>query len=186
MRQLLAGLLFVFAFAIGASAQTVVQSDTFTFATGAVISRYALPPSCGAITAWDGVANAYPEEMGGVCLSIPGGYGASVDVPWELGYLNNGYLDPCDPISNWGPKVFTHGNGTHSGDTFTVTGSTTCPDFTGEYGPDFNSDNRLEGFSVVASYTVFKYTACNFGRCGTTTEYFLTGGTGTVTDSTIP
>lgn len=185
MRQLLAGSLFIFSFAIGASAQTVTKSDTFTFTTGAVISRYALPPSCGAITEWDGVTNAYPEEMGGVCLSIPGGYGASIDVPFQLGYLNDGYLSPCDPISNWSAKTFTLGDGTHNGDVFTVTGSTTCPYFTGEYGTDYNSNNRLEGFSVTASYTVFKYASCYRGRCSTMTEYFLTGGTGMVTDSTI-
>lgn len=172
-----------------ANAQTVVKSDSFTFTTHTSINRYTVPPTGGSITSWDGVdcstACPYPGDMGGIAIAISGGYGSAINVPFQLGYLNNGDLSPCDPITNWSPRTFTVGDGTHSGDVFTVTGSTTCPYFTGEYGTYDNSNNRLEGFSVTASYTVFKYMSCYRGRCGTVTEYFLTGGSGMVTDSLI-
>ena len=186
MKHILAAALFMLGAVAGVSAQTVQKSDTFTFATGAAIARWTVSPACGGITAWDGVANAYPEDMGGVCITQPagGGYGSSIDVPFQLGYLNNGSLDPCDHI-NLGPKVFTVGDGTHTGDQFTVSGSTTCPYFTGEYGTYENSNNRLEGFSVVATYTVFRYIQIVRGAVVVRYNYILTSGTGTVADSVI-
>ena len=61
-----------------------------------------------------------------------GGYGSFIDVPYQLGFLNNGYLAGCDPMV-WGQKTFaqrpdgTTGDGTQAGDTFTQPAATTCP-----------------------------------------------------------
>jgi hypothetical protein len=160
-----------------AKAQTVSLSNTFVFNANSQI------------TSWDGSDPAnppYPYEMGAVSLnsSFGSGYGSAIDVPFQLGYLNNGYLSPCNPIA-FGQKVWTIGNGTHTGDTFTVSGSTTCPYFTGEWGTYENSNNRLDGFSVTATYVRTSHTACRYGRCTTYYTDTLQGGSGTVTDSTI-
>lgn len=157
-------------FTVNSSAQTVVKSDTFTFDAN------------GAIIAYDGVVNGYPEEMGSVSFVAPGG--SAIDVPWQLGYLNNGYLSPCDPLV-WGPKTYSKGDGTHAGDTYMTFGSTTCPYFTGEYGTYENSNNRLEGFSVQADYIMVQHRSCGRRGCIYYLLPALTGGTGTVTDSLI-
>lgn len=178
--RVMAGLLF--AVPLSMSAQTVAKSDTFTFVGGQVRGN---PPAqqdpCAPIIAWDGVVNAYPMEMGGVC---PNGYFTSLLVPFQLGYLNNGDLDPCDPLV-WGPKTFTKGDGTHAGDTYTQSGGTSCPYFTGEYGTYENSNNRLEGWSITANFQVDTYTTYYHNRA--ILHYFvvLVGGTGVVTDTII-
>lgn len=170
-------LAFTLLLAVSAKAQTVSFSDTFAFNNNSQI------------TSWNGSDPAnppYPYEMGAVSLnsSFGGGYGSAIDVPFQLGYLNNGYLSPCNPIA-FGAKVWTKGDGTHTGDTFSVSGSATCPYFTGEYGNYENSNNRLDGFSVTANYIRTAHTACRYGRCTTYYTDTLQGGTGTVTDSTI-
>lgn len=162
--------LAVLSFAVSAKAQTVVLSNNFTFAAGS---------PCSAVTYDTG-------GIGTICLNqgdTYGGYGSFLDVPFQLGYLNNGYLS-CDPLV-WQPKLWSIGDGTHNGDVFSVAGITTCPYYTGEYGTDFNSNNRLEGFSVIANYTVVEHRSCYRGRCINYFTNVLQGGTGTVTDSTI-
>jgi len=148
----------------------VLLSDTFTFdKTTAIIS-------------WDGSDPAnppYPYQMGGVILNNVGISG--IDVPFQLGYLNNGFLEPCNPAA-WGVKTWTIGDGTNAGDTYTVSASTTCPYFTGEYGNYENSNNRLDGFSITATYVrTFKRT-CGRYRCVTFPVDTLQGGTGTITE----
>jgi|HubBroStandDraft_6_1064221.scaffolds.fasta_scaffold00134_8 hypothetical protein len=164
--------------AVGAQGQAVPSSDTFTFGAGA---------QCSSITTWNGVSGAYPQDMGAICLfqgDENGGYGSFLDVPWQLGFLNNGYLAGCDPLT-WQPKVFTLGDGTHNGDTFTVAGATTCPYYTGEYGTYEDSNNRLDGFSVVASYTVVARRSCGRFGCHTYLSNVLTGGTGVVSEALL-
>lgn len=182
MKRVIAGLVLALAlFAISAKAGTVVLSDTFTFGGPVGVA------SCSNIATWDGSATTYAEDMGAICLNqgdTYGGYGSFLDVPEQLGYLNGGYLAGCNPIA-FGPKVFTVGDGTHSGDAFTVSGSTTCPYYTGEWGTYENSNNRLDGFSVVANYTVVQHRSCYRGRCVTYFTNVLQGGSGVVTDSTI-
>lgn len=159
-----------------AHAQAVVLSDHFTFNGGT---------PCSSITSWNGDPNAFPEDRGSICLGQGdpyGGYGSSIDVPFQLGFLNNGYLAGCNPLA-WGPKTFTIGNGTHNGDAFTVAGSTTCPYYTGEYGGA--SDYLLAGFSVVAHYTVVQHRSCYRGHCITYFSNVLQGGTGIVEETHI-
>jgi uncharacterized protein YceK len=158
---------------VSAKAQTVVLSDTFTF-NGTI--------PCSTITSLDGSTAGYPNSIGTICLNQgdpSGGYGSFLDVPFQLGYLNNGYLS-CDPLA-WQPKLWTLGDGTHNGDTFSVTGSTTCPYYTGEYGG--SSNNLSIGFSVVANYTVVEHRSCYRGRCINYFTNILQGGTGTVTET---
>jgi len=140
---------------------------------------------CSGITSWNGVSNAYPGDMGTICLTqggTGGGYGSAIIVPFQLGFLNNGFLSPCDPLQ-FGPKVWTHGDGTHDGDTFTLSGSTTCPYFTGEYGG--TSDNLLDVFSVVADYTHVAHSYYYHGRKYTYFVDTLEGGTGTVEETVL-
>jgi hypothetical protein len=159
---------------VGAQAGTVVLSATFTF------------DSSSAITVWNDVPNAYPEDMGAVSLNsaFGGGFGSSLDVPFQLGFLNNGYLADCNPLA-WGQKTYTVGDGTHNGDAFTVSGSTTCPYYTGEYGTYENSDNLLVGWSAVANYTMVQHKSCYRGRCITYFTSVLQGGNGVVTETTL-
>src|ERR1700758_1822376 len=110
------------------------RTDTFVF------------DKTSAITSWNGSA-PYPYHMGAVILTGPNGPG--IIIPFELGYLNNGYLVPCDPIA-WSAKTWVIGTGANNGDTYVVSGSTTCPYFTGEYGTSGNSADVLDGFSVTA------------------------------------
>jgi hypothetical protein len=151
-------------------------SDTFTF------------DGHSQITEWNSVPNAYPYDMGSVSLlsSFGGSYGSAIDVPSELGYLNNGFLAPCDPMV-FSLKVWTIGDGTHIGDAFTQHSTTTCPYFTGEWGTYLNSNNRLDGFSVDASYVYVKgpRTCPRFKPCYYPVVVTLAGGSGTVTDSII-
>jgi hypothetical protein len=136
------------------------QTATFAFGSGT---------PCEPITQWNGVPNAYPDAMGAICLTQGdpyGGYGSYLDIPFQLGFSNDGYWAGCNPIT-WGPKVFTIGNGTHTGDAFTVNGSTSCP----TYGAN-------AGFTVVVNYTVMAYRSCNRGRCVNSYVNSVTNGTG--------
>jgi hypothetical protein len=166
--------------AIPAAAQDRSQggfSDTFAF------------DGNGIITAWNGVPNAYPYDMGAVSLlsSFGGSYGSAIDVPSELGYLNNGLLAPCDPMT-FSPRVWTIGDGTHVGDAFTQHSTTTCPYFTGEWSTYLNSNNRLDGFSIDANYVFVrsKQRICpRFKPCYYPIVIVMLPGTGTVTDTII-
>jgi hypothetical protein len=178
-KALLATLALLVVSALPAAAQDRSQgefSDQFTF------------DGNGIITEWDGVPNAYPYDMGAVSLlsSFGGSYGSAIDVPNELGYLNNGFLAPCDPMV-LGDKVWTVGDGTHIGDAFTQHSTTTCPYFTGEWGTYNNSNNRLDGFSVDANYVYVKgkRTCPRFKPCYYPVVVVLAGGSGTVTDTII-
>jgi len=165
---------------------TVIRSDTFTFAKDGAITSYDGSDAAACIA--NITACPYPYEMGGVAVPSFGG----IDVPFQLGYLNNGMLEPCDPMV-WQPKVWTIGDGVtlHDGDAYTVSGSTTCPYFTGEYGPNYPpppaqpSTNLLDGFSVTANYVLVKHVSCRYGRCFTSYTNLLQGGSGVVKETTI-
>ena len=162
-------LLVVGLFAVPARAQTIVLSATFTF--GSTVT-------CSNITSWNGGSTAYPEDMGSICPNqgdLYGGYGSFLDVPWQLGFLNNGYLAGCNPLTN-GQKTFTSGDGTHNGDTFTWPASTTCPYYT-------TAGGLSVGFSIVGSFTVAKHQSCRYGRCITWFTNVLNSGTGIVEET---
>jgi len=177
-------------FAGTAGAQTttypVLLSNTFTF-SGYPTSQ---PGTVVSITSYDGNTPAnppdgaqaqFPYHMGSVELSNAGISGISV--PFELGYLNNGDLEPCDP-GQWGAKNWIVGDGSlNTPGTYTVTASTTCPYFTGEWGTYLNSNNRLDGFNVTATYTREIVPSCGrFGCRGFHPVDTLQGGTGTITE----
>jgi len=180
----------VLLFAVAAQVQAQVPPANFTFA-GTPILPNGTMNACSGILTWNGSDPAnppYPYEMGAICLhagdpNTPNG-ASYLDVPFQLGFLNNGYLAGCNPLA-WGAKVFTIGDGTHNGDAFVVPGTTTCPYYTGEWGTYDNSNNLLVGWSVVASYTVVKRTTCNRGRCTTWLTNVLTGGSGTVQETLL-
>jgi len=174
-------LLVVGHFALPAHAQGTgyfAPSATFAFGPGA---------PCSSITEWNGDPNAYPDEMGAVCLyqgDPYGGPGSFLSAPFQLGFLNNGYLAGCNSLT-WQAKVFTKGDGTHVGDTYTQIGATTCPYYTGEYGTFQNSDHRLVGWNVVANFTIVAHRSCTRYGCRTFLSSALTGGTGTVEETLI-
>jgi len=178
MKKLLAVIVLLF----GASLLVKAQSGTVALSAGFTFN------AASQITTWNGSDPANPPyaDMGAVSLNTAfgGGWGSSIDVPFELGFLNNGYLADCNPIV-WGQKAYTVGDGTHTGDQFIVPGDTTCPYYTGEYGTYENSNNLLVGWGVIASYSVTKHTTCRYGRCTTYYTYALLGGTGTVSETTI-
>jgi hypothetical protein len=184
MRQMIFSLMFLMLAALAGFAQGpdytfYPRTDNFTFdKTRTIVSWNGSDPS----------NPPYPHEMGAVGLDNNGI--GSIDIPWQLGavtsdngvttsgYLNNGYLAPCN-FSAWGPKSWVIGDGTHAGDTFMVTASTLCPYFTGEYGSAGNSYNISDGFSATATYVRTFKKSCNRGRCTTFPVDTLTGGTGT-------
>jgi len=169
------------------NAQTVVKSHTFAF-TGPVPAN----ALCDQITSWDGSDPAYPPypgDMGAICLysgdGAPTSPGSGLYTPYALGYLNNGDLAGCDSIV-WGPKVWTVGDGTHTGDKYSISGSTTCPYYTGEYGPNSPSAHLLDGFQVTANYTITKRVSCRYSRCFTSYLATLLGGTGVAEETELP
>jgi hypothetical protein len=171
---LFAGIFLMALTASSAKGQAVPSSDTFVFGAG---------QPCENITAINGDTTL----TGAICLhqgDLYGGYGSYIEVPFQLGFLNNGYLAGCNPLV-WQPRVFTLGDGTHAGDTFTVAGVTACPYYTGEYGTYENSNNRLDGFSVVADYTVVSFRSCGRFGCHTYLSSVLTGGTGVISETLL-
>ena len=141
------------------------RTDTFAF------------DKTNAITSWNGSDPAnppYPYEMGSVSLGNQSG----IAIPFQLGYLNNGDLEPCDPIT-WGAKTWIIGNGTHSGDTYTLPGSAACPYFTGEYGTSGNSSKTHDSFSVTVTYVRTLRRVCYRGGCTTQVTDTEQGGMGT-------
>ncbi len=148
--------------------------------------------TCSPILSWNGVENAYPEDMGAICPyqgNPTGGYGSFLEVPWQLGFLDNGLLQGCDPMV-WGQKTFaqrpdgTVGDGTRAGDAFTQPAATTCPYYVGEYGGAI-PDNFLPQFSIVANFTVVKITTCGRYRCQSHLQSNLTDGTGVVEETVV-
>jgi hypothetical protein len=175
-RKLYAVLAILALFVVGApavKAQSVVKSATFTF--GPAVTTTA---TCFPVTMWNGVTNAYPEDMGAICPyqgDSYGGYGSFLSVPWQLGFLNNGYLAGCNPMI-WGQKTPTNGDGTHAGDTFTQPATTTCPYYTTPNGVSV-------GFNIVGNFTVVKHTSCGRYGCRSFLSNVLTGGTGVVEET---
>ena len=142
-----------------------------------------------AITSWDGSDPAnppYPYGMGAVCLTsiCGGGYGSGIEIPFQLGYLNNGFLSPCNALTFSG-KTWVIGDGTHNGDTYVITGSTLCPYFTGEYGTSGNSYNILDGFSVSVKYVRNFQRLCGRTGCHLFPVDMLQSGTGVAQQTEI-
>src|ERR1700739_5118036 len=92
-RALLAAAVLMLSFVpVSTKAQTVSFFDTFVFNANSQI------------TSWNGSDPAnppYPSEMGAVSLnsSFGGGYGSAIDVPRQVGFLDNRYLSPCYPLA---------------------------------------------------------------------------------------
>lgn len=133
-----------------------------------------------AITSYNGSDPAnppYPGDMGAINLD---NQNPGISVPWQLGYLNNGYLQPCNSFQ-WTPKKWIIGDGTHNGDEYQVSMSTACPYFTGEYGTYEDSNNTYDSFSAVATYTTKLVLSCSRYRgCHYFPQYSLLSGQGTI------
>lgn len=147
------------------------STTTATFTYGPINSG-----TCSNITAWNGVPNAYPGDMGTVCTgqadpsSGPEGYFSYLSVPFQLGFPNNGYMASCH--ITWGQQTYSIGNGAHTGDRFTWTSiSSNC----------YDAPNVT--FTATGTYTVTIHTSCRYGRCTSYATYTLQDGTGTVSQN---
>jgi len=112
------------------------QSATFTFGgqPNPLTSTSLQTEHCSEMTSWNGIPalnpdgtpnidNPFPYNMGDICLQIyPSAY-TDIDVPWQLGFPNNGFLQQCAPTV-WGPLVFD-GSGAQN-----IAGSTATQTFT--------------------------------------------------------
>lgn len=149
------------------SAQTTLTA-TFTYGP-----LYGSPgTTCSNILSWNGVPNAYPEDMGAVCTgqadpdSGPEPYYSFLGVPWQLGFQS---LGACN--ITWGARTYARGDGTHTGDTFNWPAtSSNC----------YNAPNVT--FTTIGSYTVTMHTSCYRGHCITYAINTLQGGSGFVTE----
>lgn len=145
MKKFLLSLILTLVSFTPAFAQTFVsQTDSFNFDKNGAITSWTLTHSIP--------IPLDPSALGSVSFT-GAGYQQGIVVPFQLGYLNNGYLVPCNPIT-MSAMVWTKGNGKNAGDEGFETGSTACPYFTGEYGTDGNSSKTYDSFSVIADYTV--------------------------------
>ena len=162
MKKLFALTALLFGICTGTLTQAQTKSDTFTFGSAGVIGT-TQSSNCSPITAWDDVVNAYPQDMGEVCFNFyPDGF-SGMDIPFQLGYPNNGFLLDQTPFT-WGPMVSTSSN------TYTQTGTA---DYTG-YGAGVV-------VTVTIDVVVTQVRSCGHGICHYFPVHTLTGGTGVVT-----
>ena len=152
----------LFGICTGTLTQAQTKSNTFTFGSAGVIGT-TQSSNCSPITAWDNVVDAYPQDMGEVCFNFyPNPY-SGMDIPWQLGYPNNGFLLDQTPFT-WGPVVWTSSN------TYTQTGTAAYTGYGAGVVVNVNTN-------VVVTYQ--KY--CAHGVCHYFPVHTLTGGTGVVT-----
>jgi hypothetical protein len=154
-------LLFLLLF--GIVSHMAAQTNSATFAYGAVNSG-----NCSAITEWNGVVDAYPADMGEVCFNFGENPYSGMEIPWQLGFPNNGYLLENTPFT-WAPPVFTNGNATTDGSTYHQAGVAA---YTG-YGAGVT-------VSVTVNFTVHVHKACRYSVCRTYLTDTATGGAGMV------
>jgi hypothetical protein len=146
------------------------QTASYTF--GGTLSGYYVlgghPQSlngCVNNTSWNGTS--YPADNGEFCINYEPTV-SGITIPYELGFPNNGYLlQSC--TMTFGSPVYTSGNGTQVGDTFSISGSATC-----NY--NVNITSFTQNFVVTSVVT-----HCRYGKCITDVNYSLIGGSGTVT-----
>lgn len=171
MKKIIAVGLWALLFSLTPSGKAQTMSATFTFGGNSN------GQGCVDNTSWNGDSTTYAQDMGAICFNQAdpdsGPTNASyLDVPWQLGFPNNGFLDSCNGLS-WGPKRYTTGDGTHTGDSYTESASTTCP--------YQSTPTQTVGFSFTATYSIVKHQSCRYGRCFTWYVSTLLGGSGTVT-----
>ena len=166
MKKLLALTALLSGICTGTLTQAQTKSDTFTFGSAGVIGT-TQSSNCSPITAWDNVVDAYPQDMGEVCFNFyPDGF-SGMEIPFQLGYPNNGFLLDNTPFT-WGPMVSTSTN------TYTQAGTAA---YTG-YGAGVVVNVNI---NVVVTYV----RSCGHGICHYFPVHTLTGGTGGVTFNPI-
>lgn len=103
-------------------------------------------------------------------IQLTNGYMLSLlDLPESLGFPNNGYLD-CETVITWGSKVWVIGDGTHAGDSYTITGTTSCPQWNGTTNINVTEYRRM----VAHRY-------CRYSVCKTSLIDTMENGFGTAT-----
>jgi hypothetical protein len=148
--------------ALGLSA----QSATFTFGPTAQNSSH----SCSVITSWNGDPNAFPQDMGSICLALYPYYTTDIYVPFQLGFPNNGFL--TQGATYWGTLTWASGCGPN------IAGCTATQPFTANQFYDGGNTTVV----ATVSFVVVETTSCYRGRCTHIYHNEVTGGSGTVTN----
>ena len=163
------------------------QSTTFTFGgqPNPLTSTSLQTEHCSEMTSWNGIPalnpdgtpnidNPFPYNMGDICLQIyPSAY-TDIDVPWQLGFPNNGFLQQCAPTV-WGPLVFD-GSGAQN-----IAGSTATQTFTSS--GCYDGDNTT--ITATVNYVVVSRRFCHY-ICKTSYANQVTGGSGSVVNEPTP
>ena len=161
-------LLAVFASMFACTSRAQLLSASFTF--GGLPSPFTSQQRCANITSWTPSGPFLPDS-GEICLALYPAVYTSIEIPFQLGFPNNGYLQGCEPTV-WGPLVWQNGGSQN------VAGSTAIQTFV--------ASGCYDGGNTTVTATV-KYVVVSFRSCGRTgcrTFYGnqVTGGSGTVTD----
>jgi len=160
MKKRFALTVLLFGLCTGTPAHAQTKSDTFTFGSAGVIGT-TQSSNCSSITAWDNVVDAYPQDMGVACFNFyPNPY-SGMEIPWQLGYPNNGFLLDQTPFT-WAPMVWT------SSTTYTQTGTAAYTGYGAGVVVTVNTN-------VVVTYRKYCWRGCHYFPV-----YTLTGGTGVV------
>lgn len=149
-----------------ALASVFAHAQTATFTFGAVLASNG---ECTEVTSWNGVTDAYPEDMGSICFNLGEYPYSGMEIPWQLGFPNNGFLLDQTPFTYSAPFNVVGGLHTNGG-TFQETGVAA---YAG-YGQGVT-------VSVLLNFSVTVTKWCRFGRCNYLTTYNVTGGSGVVT-----
>lgn len=161
MKKLLTAVLFAASFA-------AAQTATFTF--GSLPSPFSTNQSrCASMTSWNGIPatdpnNPFPLNMGDICLDIYPAVYTDIEVPFQLGFPNNGFLQQCSPTV-WQPKV-DNGDGTAT-QTFTASG---C------------YDGVNTTITATVNFKSVSQTLCGRFGCHKFTQWQVVSGSGTVTN----
>ena len=138
------------------------QTATFTFA-GLPSPFSQNQGRCTSITSWNGVSNAYPQDMGGICLDIYPAVYTDITIPWQLGFPNGGFLESGS--TSWQPLV-NNGDGTAT--------------------QQFTATNFYDGgnttIAATVNYQLVTETMCGRGGCHKFSAWQVVGGSGTVSN----
>jgi hypothetical protein len=109
---------------------------------------------------------------GGAIQIVNGGFLWLLELPWSLGFPNDGFLDCSSKITfgtkQWGTRPDgTKMDGTKAGDYYTLTGTTTCPLW-----------NGTTDISLTALRQMVSYRSCGHGVCRTFLGDTMEGGIG--------
>jgi hypothetical protein len=144
----------------------LAQNASFTFGPTAPNSAH----HCSVITSWNGDPNAFPQNMGAICLAFYPYGTTDIYVPFQLGFPNNGDLG--QGATFWGPLTWA------SGCSFNIAGCTATQQFTANQFYDGGNTT----VNATVNFVVVETTSCGRTGCRHFFHNAVTGGSGTVTN----